>query len=827
MTLPNAFVPPTPDFVKGTAFGVSYEVVRELGRGGMAIVYLMRERATGVERAVKVIHTKCLDDDEALARFDREARLVAQLDHPNIVATHSVRWIEAVGFGLVMDHVPGRTLKQILRDGPSLSFQQATRVLDDIAAALGYAHERGIVHRDVKPENIFVEDESGRALLADFGIARSVQRETQVTLAGIAIGTPTYMAPEQIDGRIIDARSDLYSLGLVGWEMLAGRRPWDGETLYNVIYHQKHDELAAIDVLRPDTPLRLVCAIERLLEKSPAARWQTAAEFRAELASTAPPVRRKRPNGDPAPDETVAIAIPPALRVRSRIRRVAPTGVVAALLLGATLLFAWPSPTGPIGHSKPKAALAAERLRQSAVTVAHSPASNYGATDSLGASAAPATDSVRAAAIAGAAAQPVRALGDTALTVPGKILTRVKPPSVPVVTASTPATPEPDSRVAPAADHSSPVASSGSAASHADSRFAIAAGGAHTCLIAATGATYCWGANNAGQLGDGATQSSATPTLVAGTTHFSSIAPGLSHTCALTARGAAFCWGNNEHGQLGDGTRESRDVPTRVALAQPLASVVSGAGYSCGLNGEGQAYCWGEGARGQIGDGATEDRATPTRIPTTVSFSTLAAGWNHVCGLSEDGREGGRAYCWGANDAGQLGDGTTADRSIPTPVRTALRFTTLSAGSAHTCGTTSAGTVAGAIYCWGDNKYGQLGDGTLSSHSTPVAVNASERFVSVSAGSVHTCALTQDHEAWCWGRNTYGQLGDGSAVSRPSPVQVSGGHDFTSVKAFGSHTCGTTTSEELFCWGYNLDGQLGDGTREHRLRPTYIQKPTG
>ncbi|HEY8311328.1 MAG TPA: hypothetical protein VIG47_12265, partial [Gemmatimonadaceae bacterium] len=100
-------------------------------------------------------------------------------------------------------------------------------------------------------------------------------------------------------------------------------------------------------------------------------------------------------------------------------------------------------------------------------------------------------------------------------------------------------------------------------------------------------------------------------------------------------------------------------------------------------------------------------------------------------------------------------------------------------------------------------------------------------FVSVSTGSVHTCGLTQNHDALCWGRNTYGQLGDGSAISQSSPVQVAGGHNFTSVTAFGSHTCGATTSAELFCWGYNLDGELGDGTREHRLRPTYIDKPVG
>jgi serine/threonine protein kinase/alpha-tubulin suppressor-like RCC1 family protein len=804
MAPPRTTAPSSPftAIAVGDPFGDSYELIRELGRGGMAIVYLMRERATGEERAVKVVHTKFVDDEEALARFDREARLVAQLKHPNIVATHSVQWIEGVGFGLVMDRVPGRTLKQILNDGTPLPFDRAQVILDDVAAALGHAHEHGIVHRDVKPENIFVNDGSGRALLADFGIARSVQSETQLTVAGAAIGTPTYMAPEQIDGRGIDARSDLYSLGLVGWEMLTGRRPWDGETLYNVIYRQKHDELAAIDALRPETPPHIVCAIEGLLEKSPANRWQTADQFRAELASADPIAHRKRRTKVAAPDSTIAIPIPATRTVRSRLRRFAPAGAAVGLLLSATLLFARPAPSWAprIGGNSTKALSNPPAKRPAALPAIHSPANNYGA-----------------AVVPGAAISNVDSAG-TSLPVVPAIIDNADPQAA-SVTSNSALSAETTTVGTPARDILTPVAPTAAAivATHSTGRFSIAAGGAHTCMIDSLGATYCWGANGAGQLGTGATETSTTPTRVAGTEHFSSVAPGLSHTCAVTQRGALFCWGNNGSGQLADGTHTSRDVPTRVALARSLASVASGAGYSCGLTDDGQAYCWGANGHGQVGDGTTNERTTPTRVAGRIAFTTLVTGWNHACGLSKSGL----AYCWGANNAGQLGDGTNTDHSTPTLVLSTANFTRLSAGNAHTCATTTSGT----LYCWGDNRYGQLGDGTESPRSMPVAVSSSQRFISVSAGSVHTCALSRDNSAWCWGRNTYGQLGDGSATTQTIPVRVSGGHHFTSVKAFGAHTCGTTMSNEIFCWGYNLDGELGDGTRDHRLRPTYIEKP--
>jgi hypothetical protein len=252
-----------------------YVLLGELGRGGSAIVYLARDRSLLRDVAIKVVRPRFVGSaDEAITRLEREARTVARLQHPGIVTVHAVRRLSDGGLALVMQLVPGRTLKQAIQDDGPFPAERAERVLRDIAEALAFAHAHGVVHRDVKPENVFLDATSGRALLSDFGIAHSEDFDSRLTMDGAAIGTPAYMAPEQIDGAPANARSDLYSLGLVGWEMLTGERPWDGDALYHVIYKQKHEQLTAIDSLRPgQVPPRLQYIVERMLQKKPAARW--------------------------------------------------------------------------------------------------------------------------------------------------------------------------------------------------------------------------------------------------------------------------------------------------------------------------------------------------------------------------------------------------------------------------------------------------------------------------------------------------------------------------------------------------------------------------
>lgn len=830
-----------------------YEVLGELGRGGMAVVYRARERRTGLPVAIKVVRAGATSDaSEARARFEREAATGSLLQHPNIVATYAVRPLPGGGLGIVMDYVPGRTLKGVVRKEGALPVERTRAILMQVADALAYAHAKGVVHRDVKPENIFLDDRSGAAVLSDFGIARTLESDAALTQTGIAIGTPTYMSPEQIDGRKVDGRGDLYSLGLVGWEMLSGRQPWEGESLYSVIYKQKHDELSPISDLRPDVPEELRYVIERALAKDREERWQSAAEMLEALGAGADPgavrqwrsrrSRRVTPtlaaalDRDAVASETVrfrredfgladvsdavggdsSVASPP-----SRRRALAIAGGVLALmiaLLGTLVLGRSDSPSEGAGVSSGEIS-SNGTLAPAGGGAASSPLSPDGGSPAKAGSGGAETTSAAEAHRDISVPLP---RGDVAsLPVPlGKAPpapapARESPAPVPPTTASaSPLPPPPIERAT--AESASPAPPRVVAVSLPVERAPLAAGGRHTCVLTTRGEGRCFGGNERGQLGDGGEAGGATDSRVAGTFLFAAVAAGSSHSCGVTRDAGLFCWGANERGQLGDATTTPRDAPVRVVADAAFRAVRLGSSHSCALTRAGEVLCWGSNARGQLGDGSSTDHFVPTPIaaPAGRRFTTLAVGWNHSCAVDDRGQ----AYCWGDNSGGQLGDGTRSARSTPVPVAGGADFAFISAGGTHSCALTSRGDA----YCWGRNNFGQLGIGRPSDQTVPARVGGGAPFVAISAGGVHSCALARGGDAYCWGRNTYGQLGDGGGDDSPAPTRVAGGFSFVFINASGAHSCATTAGGESLCWGYNIDGQLGDGTRTHRSRPVKV-----
>jgi alpha-tubulin suppressor-like RCC1 family protein len=351
----------------------------------------------------------------------------------------------------------------------------------------------------------------------------------------------------------------------------------------------------------------------------------------------------------------------------------------------------------------------------------------------------------------------------------------------------------------------------------------ISAGGYHSCGLTPFGAAYCWGRNEHGQLGDGTFTDRTSPVAVLNGQTFTSISAGFYHSCALTASGEVYCWGNNELGQLGDGTRTRRAAPVPVSGGQTFRRLSAGGGFhTCALTGQGVAYCWGHNVDGQIGDGTTTDRTAPEPVAGGYIFSRIRVGLHHTCALSaaEDGtlRPHGDGYCWGDNTHGQLGDGTTTDRTSPAAIVGGHIFSQLSPGQFHSCGLNSSGTA----YCWGRNSNGQLGDGTYANRASPGPVVGGLTFSRLSAALTSNCALTTAGTAYCWGYNGYGQLGDGTYASRTAPVAVAGGLTFTTTSAGAMAGCALTTSGTAYCWGSNEYGQLGDGTTTARPYPAAV-----
>ena len=264
------------------ALNGQYEIEREIGRGGMGVVYLARDLRLDRMVAIKTLPPSLAGDPTVRERFLREARTAARLNHPNIVPIHRADELGGQVF-FVMGFIDGDSLAGKLTTGP-LSPRDSLPILRDVAAALGYAHRQGVVHRDVKTENILLDTVTGRAMVTDFGIAR-VAAAAPLTATGQVLGTVYYLSPEQVADENVDARSDIYALGVVGFAMLSGRFPFDGALASAVLISHVVKPAPALSSVAPHVPARLATIIDRCLAKNPADRFQSCDEFDAALES--------------------------------------------------------------------------------------------------------------------------------------------------------------------------------------------------------------------------------------------------------------------------------------------------------------------------------------------------------------------------------------------------------------------------------------------------------------------------------------------------------------------------------------------------------------
>ena len=423
----------------------------------------------------------------------------------------------------------------------------------------------------------------------------------------------------------------------------------------------------------------------------------------------------------------------------------------------------------------------------------------------------------------------------------------------------------------------------------------INAGNGYTCAVSNAGNPYCWGAADNGRLGNGQTSGDYTTPVRAlkGEAAASDIADmdllgdvkpisaGGHHTCAVSNAGNAYCWGVAGNGRLGDGqTTTDKSIPQRAHKGEAATSdtavadffnnikiISAGGHHTCAVSNTNNAYCWGMAANGRLGDGQTTvDKTTPVRVLkgeavigdhdgiNLTSVKTISARNGYTCAVSN----ADNIYCWGDGADGRLGDGQTADKSVPQRVHKGeaasgdydadwlANVKNISTANAHTCAVSNASNA----YCWGYAGYGQLGDGqeTETPQTTPQRVHKGEAVTgdfdtdwlanvqSIAAGANHSCAVSHAGNAYCWGYAGNGRLGDGQTAIKSIPQRVhkgeavSGDYDtdwlinVKSISADYRHTCAVSHAGNAYCWGYALDGRLGDGQETDKTVPQRVHK---
>jgi alpha-tubulin suppressor-like RCC1 family protein len=791
-----------------------YDIEATLGQGGMGAVYRAHDRVLDCQVAIKVMLPGAGFDETGVERFRQEARTIAGLRHANIVKVQDLREYRGLHF-FVLDYIPGRSLDKIIQQGGPLPISVIRLWLAQVASALDLAHRRGVIHRDIKPANILIDTE-GNAVLTDFGIAKLQVNPKWKTATGGFLGTPQYASPEQWKGQSVTAASDQYSLGIVAYAMLAGSPPFDGDAISDLLLAHTGKAPDPVGNLRPDCPPDLATVVHRMLEKEPADRWPGMRDLMSALGPVAPPddpvwsqaaklaggemtavdseaETWVTPPPEGGPPESLSTRI--ALWVKPRRKRLAVGGVTFGAVLA--LLVAWPvgeragitlipadsaprqDSTQPVGGrddevpTEPVAQAAEVRLdlAQTSLEVGDTIRATVTLLDvedrAIGTASAPAflTEDERVARLVG---------GQLIAVGPGATRVSVRTNGL-----------EAEAQVSVAAVV--PVFSS------------ISAGAEHTCGVTADGTVYCWGGNGGGRVATDLGERQLVP--FPWRSGFGAVSAGGEHTCALGRSGSVACWGR------------------LVTPSGRYSSLTSGFGHACGITRARTAACWGANDRGQLGDGTTVSRTGGVQLQDDPGFEMLAAGDAHTCGLLE-----GRVYCWGNDEWGQTGTGVFEGSYVtqPTEVEGDHGYLTyVTAGTHHTC----ALTRAGAALCWGANDYGQLGDGSRQQRLAPRPVRApmggrqTLAFQMLSAGESHTCGVARTGRVFCWGDNRFGQLGDGSTTQRVVPVPVDIDESIEVVSVGWQHTCAVGESGVTYCWGANNHGQLGDGTLEHRSLP--------
>lgn len=816
-------------------------IVRTLGQGGFGKVYLgLQAPLYRLQGAVKLIELDQHTDPEllpkVLEKFQGEAEALASMNHPNIVKLLKYGLIQQRPY-LVMEYVDqGLTLSDEIHQrrikGQAVEIDFIVHLITQLLHALEVAHRVNIIHRDIKPDNIMLQDVVGNpsfVRVLDFGLAKFVERSDTTHMA---MGTPQYMAPEQLSLKNIGPWTDLYAVGVICYWLLTGQRPFPKDRPEDIIALKLNPKFDPLEPLRErGAPPEVLSFLDDAMAYKTKARIRDVATFHARFEEAMAVLKRLPPEPPqaPFPDDDAPIEVLSSMHI-----------LFSAPIESMTALSEEDSEPEPLhlkrSPSSPSTAPTIQsRLRWAVIAII--------------------------CALFGASGMALwmsqRAKDQTLPLTPDM--------SAPVLTNKAPDQPKdmappppkdmgpPPERIEAIAQAHQPIELALDAALAARDHAQrvrvvdVAPGKFHTCALISTGQVRCWGGNFHGELGLGHADPigddespNSSPWLSLGQPARAVVAAGdrnAAHTCALLVDGNVRCWGSNQFGQLGLGHTNpvgqsyTPAVANTVELGASAQALTVGASqygsHTCALLEGGEVRCWGDNRYGQLGLGHTQvigDNETPAstpKLPLPKTVTQIVAGKYHTCALLKNHD----LMCWGFNDKGQLGLGHTKnigdDEPIARAAKLPLRGTPVSvaAGRQHTCALLKDASVR----CWGWNNKGQLGLGDTKDRGDDESIKAlpaislGQDATSITAGDMHTCALLADGNVRCWGSNQFGQLGlnhdrhigDDEAPSSQATIML--GRPATSLRAGSYHTCALLDDDSVRCWGLNSFGQLGLG----------------
>ena len=868
-----------PDPMIGSLVG-DFLIVDAIGAGGFGRVFLALQsplfRLRGALKLIEFPSDNAVIVQALSEKFQGEAEALAELTHPNIVRLLKYGMHGKKPY-LVMEYVDNAaTLRHeiLVRAKRQTGFthKQLKIVFDQILNGLEAAHAQNIIHRDVKPENVMLQEVVGNPMhvkLLDFGTAKFIENRADTKWP---LGSPSYMAPEQVNLKGIGPWSDLYAVGVMIFELLTGHRPFPGKT-ENEIVSFKMDE--TFDPLKPleaaDFPADVQSFMRKALDRSPEDRYRSVEEFRAsmhiafeQLAEHPGTYGSQGVELTNLLDDSDLVMIAAAGAQPTRQASDPPEGIIAtdekseppALPSKLHLKPTETSDEAEDGdeHSRATAVNAAIKLEdlpdaQASDDEPEQEKAAQGDNHRRKSSSAPMIGLLAVVAVLGLAvlyllneapAPPVEQIPDAGAAKTPDLAT-VAVPDLGKADAGSKA----DIGGAPDAGASIDFGMA-DAPQQIMKLQGVSAGKFHTCAVI-EGNVRCWGANFEGELGLGNKNAvgdkgpaSKAPYVKLDGKALQVVAAGdrqSNYSCALLEGGDVRCWGANQFGQLGLGNTDrvgQENTPTDVpplGLGGAATFISAGASqfasHACAILEGGLLRCWGGNKYGElglahtttVGDDEPPSALAPVQLPEKTAH--VSSGKYHTCVVSEKGT----VRCWGWNKYGQLGLGHTkniGDDEVPgRAAKVALpgKATQTSVGRWHSCALLENGDV----HCWGRNNKGQLGLGNTKDIGDneklrkSKAVDLGAPAIGIALGSLHTCALLEDGRVRCWGDNKFGQLGYShtrDVGDDESPMTVAAvymGEKAVALTAGAYHNCAILESDQLKCWGYNKFGQLGYG----------------